>query len=70
MNTTSEPNQETTISKNKPKNNRLNYYKGILISCYSDIAFQSMVNSIGIQGVVHLPKNIGMFRFILKCYNN
>ncbi|ORX41444.1 hypothetical protein BCR36DRAFT_588061 [Piromyces finnis] len=57
-------------SKNKSNNPRLDYYKRVLASCYSDIGFQTMVNTINFKEIVPLPKNNSMYRFVVKCYNN
>ena len=57
-------------SLNKPKTSRFDYYKRILLSCTTDIGFQSMLNTINFKDVVSLPKNNNMFRFVIKCYNN
>lgn len=57
-------------TNNKSNNSRLDYYKKVLTSCYSDIGFKTMVNTINFKELVPLPKNNSMYRFVVKCYNN
>lgn len=61
---------ELINSSNRSKPSRLDYYKKILSACYSDIGFQTMVNTISFKEIVPLPKNNSMYRFVVKCYNN
>ncbi|ORX78474.1 hypothetical protein BCR32DRAFT_282220 [Anaeromyces robustus] len=57
-------------SLNKSNNSRIEYYKRLLLSCSTDIAFQSMITTLNFKEVVPLPKNNSMFRFVVKCFNN
>ncbi|ORX41853.1 hypothetical protein BCR36DRAFT_587712 [Piromyces finnis] len=68
--TSSEQLTKLVKSNNESSNPRLDYYKRVLASCYSDIVFQTMVNTINFKEVVPLPKNNKMYRFVVKCYNN
>jgi len=49
---------------------RVDYYKKILFSCYSDYSFKNMIDTMNFKDVRQMEKNKHMYMFVIKTYNN